>query len=319
MEVRSQSLVRGPRENPTKWFSWGKEEPRNERAFVTGGSEGYEASNDAADAVGREVDAVAGGAGDDGGNTVEKLLDQLLFLGELLLQNGAEITRVEDTISRMGMAYGASEMHVFVITYSIVVTMKLPDGGIFTQTRRITRPAGTDFRRLEECNILSRRCCRTPLPLEELTAEIDRIRNRPSSRLLVYCSSMLCVGSFTLFFGGKPVDMLVAMAFAAVTCLLQEYLMPICMNRMIFNLICSLLIGIGACLCVRLYPVLQLDKIIIGYIMMLIPGLAMTNAIRDVLVGNTISGFLLLMESLLWAGALASGFMLAIWMTGGVV
>ena len=65
-----------------------------------------------------------------------------------------------------------------------------------------------------------------------------------------------------------------------------------------------------------LWPVLQLDKIIIGYIMLLIPGLAMTNAVRDILVGNTISGSLRLTESLLWAGALACGFMLAIWITG---
>ena len=68
--------------------------------------------------------------------------------------------------------------------------------------------------------------------------------------------------------------------------------------------------------CVLLFPALQLDKIMIGYIMLLIPGLAMTNSVRDILVGNTISGALLLTESLLWAGALASGFMLAIWITG---
>lgn len=247
---------------------------------------------------------------------MEALLDQLLNIGELLLQNGAEISRVEETISRMGMAYGAAEMQVFVITYSIVVSMKLPDGRMLTQTRRITRPAGTDFLRLEACNALSRRCCRAPLPLEELTAEVERIRTRPNSRLRIYGSSMLAVGSFTLFFGGGPADMLVSMAFAALTCLLQEYLMPICMNRVVFNLICSLLIGLGTCGCVLLFPALQLDKIMIGYIMLLIPGLAMTNSVRDILVGNTISGALLLTESLLWAGALASGFMLAIWITG---
>ena len=58
---------------------------------------------------------------------MEELLDQLLNIGELLLQNGAEISRVEETISRMGMAYGAAEMQVFVITYSIVVSMKLAE------------------------------------------------------------------------------------------------------------------------------------------------------------------------------------------------
>lgn len=247
---------------------------------------------------------------------MEAILDQLLNIGELLLQNGAEISRVEETISRMGLAYGASEMHVFVITYSMVVTMRLADGTCLTQTRRIRQPAGTDYFRLEACNALSRRCCRAPLPLEELQREVERIREQPRSRLQIYGGSMLAVGSFTLFFGGGAADMLVSMVFAAVTCLLQEYLMPVCMNRVIFNLICALLIGLGTCGCVLLWPALQLDKIMIGYIMLLIPGLAMTNSIRDILVGNTISGALLLTESLLWAGALASGFMLAIWITG---
>ena len=55
----------------------------------------------------------------------------------------------------------------------------------------------------------------------------------------------------------------------------------------------------------------------IGDIMLLIPGIAMTNAVRDVLVGDTISGIMRLIETLLWAGSLACGFMIAIWLIGG--
>ena len=58
-------------------------------------------------------------------------------------------------------------------------------------------------------------------------------------------------------------------------------------------------------------PQLHLDKILIGDIMLLIPGLAMTNSIRNMLAGNTISGVVRLTESLIWAGALAGGFMIA--------
>ena len=54
----------------------------------------------------------------------------------------------------------------------------------------------------------------------------------------------------------------------------------------------------------------------IGDIMLLIPGLALTNAIRDILMGDTISGLLRMCESILWAGALACGFIAAIWMMG---
>lgn len=249
---------------------------------------------------------------------MDKLLYQLVNVGEMLLQNGAEVSRVEETIFRMGVAYGAAEIHAFVITNSMVVSMRMPDGQLLTQTRRITQAPSTDFIQLEACNALSRRCCEAPLPLEELTAEVERIRTRPDKRRRVYIGSMLLVGSFTLFFGGSLADMLVSIVFAAITCLLQEKLMPICMNRVIFNLFCAAIIGIGTCLCVKLIPGLQLDKIMIGYIMMLIPGFAMTNSVREVLMGNTISGALRLTESLLWAAALAAGFMIAIWLTGVV-
>ena len=62
---------------------------------------------------------------------------------------------------------------------------------------------------------------------------------------------------------------------------------------------------------------LHTDKIIIGDIMLLIPGFVMTNSLRDMLVGDTISGIMRFTESLLWAIGLASGFMLAIWLIGG--
>ena len=60
-----------------------------------------------------------------------------------------------------------------------------------------------------------------------------------------------------------------------------------------------------------LIPALHMDKILIGGIMLLIPGLAMTNAVRNMLVGNTISGAVRLAETLIWAAALAGGFMVA--------
>ena len=69
------------------------------------------------------------------------LLHRLLDIGELLMASGAEVNRVEDTLTRMGKAYGASHMNVFVITTSIVVTMIFPDGTERTQTRRIRTAA----------------------------------------------------------------------------------------------------------------------------------------------------------------------------------
>ena len=68
---------------------------------------------------------------------LNELLHELLNIGEMMLIAGGEIKRVEDTLIRMGLAYGAERMNVFVITSSIVVTMVFSDGTELTQTRSI--------------------------------------------------------------------------------------------------------------------------------------------------------------------------------------
>lgn len=254
-------------------------------------------------------------------DTQNKILHELLDLGEAMLINGAEVKRVEDTLNRMGAAYGASRMNVFVITSSVVVTMTLADGRELTQTRRIAKPGGTDFRKLEELNALSRRCCMLPLPPEELQREIHRLTGARTSRVKFYGGSILAAGSFSVFFGGGLTDGIAAALFAVLVCVLQEHMSPYCTNTVIFNFLCALLTGLAICTAANLLGMVQIvvhiDKVIIGDIMLLIPGIAMTNAVRDVLLGDTISGVMRLTETLLWAVSLACGFMSAIWLIGG--
>ena len=248
-------------------------------------------------------------------DTRGKILRQLIHVGELLLMNGAEVKRVEETISRMGRAYGAAETDVFAITSSIVVTITFPDGEMLTQTKRIRSSGDTDFTKIEELNALSRRCCEQPLSVEKLTEEIKRIKNVQQRNLYFYCGSMLAAGSLAMFFGGNVADGIVAAIVAVLICAMQKWLSPLCMNHVIFNLIVSFVSGTIICLLAG-YLSVHVDKIMIGDIMLLIPGVALTNAVRNVLIGDTISGIMRLIESLLWAGALACGFMGAVWMTG---
>lgn len=244
------------------------------------------------------------------------LLHEFLNLGEMMLRAGAEIKRVEDTMIRMGTAYGAVKMNVFVITSSIVVTMAFSDGRKITQTRRITEESGTDFEKLEALNELSRTCCEEPIPTSELKKKIEYL-DRKSLQSQILLGSVLAAGSFAIFFGGTIWDGICAAVFGLIICILQKKLKPLCPNNVIFNLLCSFITGVGICLFAKWYPVVHADKIMIGDIMLLIPGIAMTNSVRDILVGDTISGVMRLIESLLWAGSIACGFMLAIRLIGG--
>lgn len=246
------------------------------------------------------------------------LLTGLLNMAEAMLVCGSEITRVEDTVTRMGLAYGAVDMNVFVITSCIIITIGTPDGQEMTQTRRVLVAGGTDFVKLEKFNDLSRRCCAGKVDAADLAGEVARIDAMAPSRWRLYVGSVLAAGGFAVFFGGSLLDGAVAALFALLICTLQEKLLPISMNQLSFNLICSVIVGVLTGICTNLIAPLHMDKIMIGYIMLLIPGLAMTNAVRNVLVGNTISGIMRLIEAVLWAAALALGFMIAMFVTGGV-
>ncbi len=244
-----------------------------------------------------------------------KLLHLLLDMGEMMFCSGGEVKRVENTIALMGKAYGATETNVMVITASIIVTMKFADGNLVTETRRIDNAGGNRLWRLERLNALSRKCCEEPLGIDQLEYEIKNCKE--PMNLFKFCfGSALAAGAFAVFFGGSILDGIAAAIFALIICLFQRKLSNIFPNNIIFNLVCSFVLGVLISLGSKLVPFINADMIMIGVIMLLIPGIAFTNSVRDILVGDTISGIMRLIESLLWAAGLAVGFMISILLVG---
>ncbi len=246
------------------------------------------------------------------------MMGSLLDAAENMLLCGAEITRVEDTLGRLAAAYGAVKADVFVITSSIVLTLTFEDGEMRTAQRRIGRDGGTDFEKFEKLNALSRECCgeNGPIETEEFCSRIEAIKSEKNSAIKGLLGNVLAAGSLAIFFGGSLMDGLLAGVMGALVWVLTEYLAKLLPNKLTFSLICSLLVGITVCLIENLTMFFKVDKVIIGVIMLLIPGIAITNAVRDMLTGNTISGALRFIKSALLAFMIAAGFMLAIQLTG---
>ena len=240
------------------------------------------------------------------------LLDCLLEMGELMLENGAEISRVEDTILRIGMAYGAKHVDAFVITSLISLSLEFSSTDFVSEIRRIYSSSGNDFNKIERLNALSRKICVSPILLEEFHSALNEIAALKKPFGLILTGSMLAAGSFAVFFGGSVLDGIAAVVFAVEICILQKHIDDTKISTAASNLLISLIIGLCVGIVCRAMPILHMDKILIGDIMLLIPGLAMTNAVRNMLVGNTISGAVRLIESLIWAASLAGGFMTAI-------
>ena len=144
------------------------------------------------------------------------MLHTLLELGESMLADGADVRRVEQTLSRMGKAYGAVRMDVFVITSSIVLTMCFADGSAATQTRRIEKSAMTDFGKLEAINAISRSYCEHPFPVPELYDRLQLAKRCEPARWKLFAGSCLAAGALAVFFGGTALDGLAAGLFALV-------------------------------------------------------------------------------------------------------
>lgn len=240
------------------------------------------------------------------------LLKCLLDMGEMLLESGAEISRVEDTIVRMGHAYGAVRTEVFVITSILSLTMEFGDGYVATETRRSVNEVNTDFRRIESINAISRECCADLMTLNELRRRVDQAAEGSKSYAAILTGSVLAAASFAMFFGGTAEDAAIAGILAIGICILQKYLSRTKVRIMESNLLVSLMLGLSAGVFSVVLPSLHMDKILIGDIMLLIPGLQMTNSIRNMLVGDTISGIVRLTESLMWAVAIACGIMVSL-------
>ena len=243
---------------------------------------------------------------------IAPVLAAILDVGELMLTSGAEVNRVENTIQRMGKAYGCTKVDVFTITSSIVVTVKTEEGQILTQTRRIYEYA-TNMGRVESCNRLARKICENQLSVEAFEDEIQKIReDRGYPKWMILLCYPVIAASFTVFFGGSGRDF-VSSALCGVLLYTATWLCGFMkLQRVIMTLVCSMVTCGGTVLLQRLGLVDSVDMVIIGNVMLLIPGIALTTSLRDMISGDMISGLLGLCEALIRTLAIAAGFALVL-------
>ena len=131
-----------------------------------------------------------------------RILAAVMDLGETMLAAGGEAGRVEDTISRVGLAYGFRKVDVFTITSCIFATIEDEAGNILTQTRRV-RGISMDMEKVRMCNDLSRRLCEDPPRGEALRREIEGLsETKTYGKLITYLSYSLIAGMMAIFFGG---------------------------------------------------------------------------------------------------------------------
>ncbi len=245
-----------------------------------------------------------------------------LEMGEKLLMCGAEIARVEDTVYRIALAYGATTIDVMAIMSLIILTVEI-DGISITHSRRVTKnEAGNNFGRLERLNALSRRICAEKPSKQEFLSELKKISSETRPRLLFYVlGNILVAAGFTVFFGGSLIDSAIAGFISIVMCLLLRVLVQkLDANEMVSKFTVCFVGGAAAILVSHMgFIPCDSNKIMIGNIMNVISGVAFTNSLRDLLGGDLMTGLFRFASVILDTVSIACGYALAILLLEGAL
>ncbi len=249
------------------------------------------------------------------------ILDTSKKAAQLILQNGGETYRAEDTCRRICMSCGAVKVDVLSITTGIVLSVEFddPDSEISNFHTTVARVPFriTDLKAIEKTNQISRELSAGTISIEKANKEFDSMLSslehpqKPS--FVKKCCSALAPGFasafFSVLFGGGIHEFFVSFITAWLTSFLS-YLWG--EHLRLYTFITTFLSSIiSACVCMlftAVYPALGYNFVIIGVIMPLVPGIAITNAVRDTMNGDLVSGSVRLIEALLIAIAIAAGF-----------
>lgn len=236
-----------------------------------------------------------------------RLVDIVTSISYTLLENGAEIFRVEDSAQRVAFAYGATEANVFAVPNSLIITVGLPNGKTFTRSKRV-HTWQTNMQRIEDVNQLCRDICENKPDFASVERSLIAINRRPKYKMWQQAAAYgVVASSFALFFGGNLLDALFCIPIGICMRLLLNKLVVARVNIFFQNVACSGLAGLMAYTFSMAIPGMHGDIMITGALMNLVPGVAITNAMRDIIAGDLMSGQSRITEVFLTATAMALG------------
>lgn len=246
------------------------------------------------------------------------VLDTAVLAGQTMLQNGAEIHRVEDTIYRILKVSHLKTAEAYVTPTGLIVTLDDPKVDSMTVVKRI-ETRGTNLSKIAVVNDISRKFCSGEIGLKEAFHELKHMETEKYTDWQKYFCQVLVAVSFAVLLGGSFADAAGAGIAGACMSLVLYFCRKIGLNHFLQLLLASTVI------CITAYAVSQvrrlgvrMDMVIIGGIMPIVPGAALTTAVRDTLQGNYVAGGAKVLEAFVSAAAIAAGVALGMMLTGGV-
>lgn len=237
-------------------------------------------------------------------------IDCCLLAGRLMMEAGAETYRVEDTMARMAQTQRLAATHSFVTPTGIIFS---PGSPYHTKLIRIEHRT-TNLEQIALVNAVSRNLSSGVYTLEEAYAALQRIEreNVVFPLWLQIVAAAVASGCFLLLFGGLWTDLPAAVCAGGAGYLIVTLIQEWTRVKFFAEFVASLFVGLLGFVAVQTGFGVNLDKIIIGSVMPLVPGLLITNAVRDLMAGHFMSGLSKGAEAFLTSFAIGAGVALVI-------
>lgn len=246
------------------------------------------------------------------------ILSAILDVAVSLAEAGAEISRIEESITRMCSAYNFGRIDAYATTSHILVSVETKDGESKMLQRRVFG-SSLNIEKMHRLNSLVRYISAgapTAQEIKEKNAEINTTKKN-SAYILPLFYAIIAV-AFAFFFGCRNLnEAVVAFLVGNGIGVLDVLFGKIQINKILMRFVCSLFASLLVRFFISVGFITNPDYVIIGNIMSLIPGIGITNALRDLLSGDIITGILRSIEALLLTVAIALGFALPSIILGG--
>ncbi|MBQ6761940.1 MAG: threonine/serine exporter family protein [Bacteroidales bacterium] len=254
-----------------------------------------------------------------------EVLEVASIAGHILLENGAEISRVEDIMARISTYFGVDKGNFFVLSNGIFTTGSA--GKVEKAGGQASTYANVEFipirpiqlQKVVEVNQLSYDISAGKCSLQEARARLEKIRNTPAKPMWEQTlGSAFGAAGFCAVFGGGWMD---CGAAFVVGCLLNLFIFLVSgryMSRIVGG-ICNALAATLLCVgCHRLGFGNSLANVIIGAIMPLIPGVPFVNGVRDLANADYLAGLTRLTDALLGFFCIAIGVSVGFMLDGAL-
>ena len=238
----------------------------------------------------------------------ELLVNTAVLAGELMLSGGAETYRVEDTMIRILKMSGLSVAEAVATTTGIYVTLSDKSINTITYIKRVN-VRHTNLERIYEVNEVSRKFCNQQMSLEEANEKLHLISKMQTYRQsIIYLCMVITAAFFTVLYGGNAVDASIGAFNGGILALFSFLVSKVRINLFIRNMVAALLVTISSAIFLRYFPEdIHTTILLTGSITPLVPGVAITNAIRDTFQGDYMSGGARAIEAFVAATAISVG------------